>query len=59
MDNKTFLEKLDAIEGMTLDRVEYHDRLIALLIQVVKEREDSSGPAPSTADSVTSSPDSS
>ena len=56
MTGDEFLRRLDAIEGQLLDTVEYHSKLIALIVQYIKDVEEEWNPC--DADSVTSSPDS-
>ena len=55
MDRETFQKKLDAIEGMTLDTVERHDRLIALIVRFIKEEGGVLEMSPCDANSLTSS----
>ena len=56
MDRKTFLAKLDAIEAQKLTESELNSKLIALIIQYIKDVEEEWNPC--DADSLTSSPDS-
>jgi len=56
MTGNEFQRRLDAIHDQILDTVELHSKLIALIIQYIKDVEEEWNPC--DADSLTSSPDS-